>query len=183
MAKGRVFHPTGDGKLTQQHMLDSTDINKIMERHNRTGVLSGPGRPNGKAPQYLNLTGESFHEMLIRVQEAQGLFATFPSKIRKRFGNNPENLFRFLQDDRNLVEAAELGLVDLDSIPSERKAQLDLVDESDKVDYREFLRWKTRRRQQAADNDLVFGDEDAKSMPTSSDDEAQPRKSSKKRTS
>lgn len=182
----KVFHPTGGDKLTQQHQGDATNINKIMERHLRTGVLSGPGRPNGRQGQYLNMTGENYHEMLTRVQEAQGQFAAFPAKIRRRFSNNPENLLRFLQDDKNLAEAAELGLVDLDSLPPERKAQLeqmDLVKEADKEDYLEFQRWKQRRARDRQDfGDQFVGDE-ARDVPTNSDPEANPRKSAKKRTS
>lgn len=181
MGKGRVYQPSGGDKLTQQHFGDSTDINRIMEKFNRTGVLGTGAKQSGRKPIYLNLSGESYHEMLLRIQEAQGQFANFPAKVRKRFANNPENLLRFLGDDKNLAEAAELGLVDLDSIPAERKAQLDLVDEADKLDFHEFLRWKNRRRQAA--NDDPFSDANAKPMPTQSDDEAQPRKSSKNRTS
>lgn len=178
-------HPSGGIKLTQQHMEGVTDINKIMERHNRTGVF-GSGRPSGKPPQFLNMTGDSFHEMLIKVQEAQGVFAGFPGKIRKRFGNNPENMLRFMEDSSNLREAVALGLVDKEVLTPDQLAQMDLVQVSEEEERRQFEEWRQSRRtgRSAPGIDDPFDlDDDASSVPKNSDPEAQPRFSKKKRTS
>jgi len=170
------FHPVGGVKLTQQHMEGVTDINKIMERHNRTGVF-GSGRPNGRQPMFCDVSGDTFHEMLIKVQNIQGIFAGQPAKVRKRFGNNPENLLRFLENKENLAEAVELGLVDRDGLSKEDKAQLDLVDEAERKERIEFQQWRMSQRRNP------FDDEEATSVPVKADEEAQPSFRKKKRTS
>lgn len=175
MGKSRVFHPKSGNKLTQQHFADASDINKIVDRFNRTGLLGGPGRPSGRVPEFLNLTGDSFHEMLIRVEQARGAFNGLPAKIRRRFSNNPENLLRFIGDDKNIEEAIEMGFISKEDLSPERKQQLNLVDEAERIDRRAFEEWKARRE--------PFVDPDANPMPTDSDPEANPRKSRKSRTS
>lgn len=183
MSKGRIFHPQGGDKLTQQHMGDASDINHIMERHRRTGLLAGPGRPSGRKPNFGNISGESFHEMLVRLQTIQGEFSGLPAKIRRRFGNNPENLLHFLGDASNIEEAIELGLVDPDQLSPERKQQLNLVDQAEVKDREEFEEWKRTRRQQPPGNEGDPFEPEGKKRANASDPEAQPRFSKKNRTS
>lgn len=165
MGKGRVQHQTGGDKLTQQHFADAADINKIMHRHLAGGPLQGPGRPSGRKPMYMNLTGQSYHEMLCQVQEVQGQFAALPSKVRKRFANNPQRLVEFLEDPENLKEAMEIGLIQEEDLSEDKKAQLDLVRESDKKDREEFEAWKQSKERAKAragseDDDDPFEKED-----------------------
>lgn len=162
----KVVHPTGGGKLTQQHMAEAMDPNKIMERYNATGVLRS-AKPNGRQPMFIRMSGDSFHEMLVKVQEIQGQFSALPARVRKRFAHNPQNLLMFLEDDKNLAEAIELGLIDESNLPKEKRAQLDLVDESQEQDYREFQEWKKRK-----DAPQAGGEDDP--PPQRADDEAQP---------
>lgn len=159
-------HPVGGPKVTQQHMRDSTDINKIVDKYNRTGVLQS-GRASGRQPMFIRMDGLTFHEMLIRVQETQGQFAALPAKIRKRFANNPENLLRFLENKENLEEAIGLGLVDRESVDPEKLAQMDLVKETEAAEKAEFEEWKRSK---------------ANPVPAKADDEAQPSFQPKKRT-
>lgn len=162
----KVIHPNGGHKLTQQHMLDAVDPNKIMEKYHATGLLRS-GRQNGRQPMFLNMTGDSYHEMLVKVQEVQGQFSALPAKIRKRFSHNPANLLRFIQDKNNLEEAIELGLVSRDGLSDEMKDQLDLVDQADAEDYREFQEWKKR-------NNTAPPAREDEPAPSRADDEAQP---------
>lgn len=179
-------HPVGGDKLTQQHMEGVTDINKIMDRHMRTGVF-GSGRPNGRQPMFIEMTGDSYHEMLIKVQQAQGVFAAQPAKIRKRFGNNPENLFRFLEDRSNLREAIALGLVDETKIPAEERQQMDLVAASEEEERKQFEEWRRQqrslKRRSGEDDKDPFTESEANTMPRKADPESQPSFSRKKRTS
>jgi len=175
------FHPTGGPKLTQQHMAGSTDIHSIVERHRRTGVLQSTGKQSGRKPSFIHITGDTFHEMLIKVQQHQGQFAALPAKIRRRFANNPENLFRFLEDSKNLREAVALGLVDEEDITPERKAQMDLVEASEAEERVLFEKWRAERR--AAAGGGREASEEANPEPIRSDPEAQPSFSKKKRTS
>lgn len=168
----RVFHPHSDKKMVQSHMKDATDINRIYDKHLRTGgPLQGPGIPSNRQPRFIDMTGDTYHEMLCKIQEAQGVFSSYPGKLRRRFANNPENMLRFMQDPKNLPEAAKLGLIELDKLPDEVKEQLDLIDEADKADYAEFRRWKANRRVDKRGEDPF--EEDEPSAPKA-DPEAQP---------
>jgi len=179
----RVTHSVVPGSLTQKHMKESADINRIMAKVHSGGPLLGPGRPSGQEMHFGSLTGQSYHEMLIQVQQAQGAFAALPPRVRKRFANNPENLLSFMQDEKNLAEAVSLGLVDRESLSPEQRQQMDLVRESDERDKAEFAEWQRKKRASLGEPPWDEDAEaDANPVPSRSDDEANPRKSPKKRT-
>lgn len=151
----RVQHPTGGEKLTQQHFAAEANINTIMERHLRTGgPLLGPGKQSGRQPIFTELTGQTYHEMLCKIQEVQGTFAALPAKIRKRFANNPHQLIRFLEDSNNLNEAISLGLVQREDLPPEKIQQLDLAEEAEKADLEEFREWQRKKRAGSVEPEL-----------------------------
>lgn len=162
MSKAKVPHPTGGDKLTQQHHRDAVNINSIMEKHLKTGTQGtpprGPGRQTSRQPMFINLTGQSYHEMLCQVQEVQGAFAGLPSRVRRRFANNPEQLLKFLQDPENLPAAIELGLVQEEELPEDKKAQLDLVREAEAEDRRQFEEWKRNKRASGEEPELEQDD-------------------------
>lgn len=94
--------------LTQQHSKDECDINQILEKMAR-GIMPDHAR----TPQYGDFTSSAndYHDALNTVIAAQTAFDNLPAKLRARFNNDPENLLVFLQDNKNLSEARELGLV------------------------------------------------------------------------
>lgn len=94
--------------LTKQDAADECDINKIMARYEQTGVM-----PEGRRMyEYGEAISEfSYQESLNAVIAAEAEFAALPAKLRDRFGNDPEALFRFLDDPKNRDEAVALGLV------------------------------------------------------------------------
>jgi len=93
---------------TQQQFKDQVDVNKIMSKFKKTGVIN---HLNSKSGVYSDL-----HEIpdlasaLNTVAKAQTAFMELPSELRKKFGNDPENLIKYLQDDKNIAESVELGL-------------------------------------------------------------------------
>lgn len=97
----------GKGR-TKQSFKDECDINHIIKRFMKTGVLDFVAK---HAPQYGDVTGISFTMALDTVAKAQSLFADLPAKLRARFGNNPAEFFEFIQDDTNKEEAQRLGLL------------------------------------------------------------------------
>lgn len=140
----RVTHPVGGEKIVQQHFKDDTDINKIMERHLKTGAPPrGAGIPSNRQPRYTALNGKTYHEMLCQVQEVQGEFAGLPGKVRKRFANNPERLLEFLQDEKNLPEAVELGLIEEANLPPEKRPQTTMIQTVDPEQWRRFQEWQS----------------------------------------
>ena len=95
--------------LAQQHFKEECDINTILQKFNITGIL--PEAP--LSPRYGDFTGiGDYHTALNRVIAAQEEFEALPAQIRARFDNDPAQLIEFLQNDKNRLEAEELGLVE-----------------------------------------------------------------------
>lgn len=136
----RVVEPTGEKSETQQHFKDAQDIN-LMLRPYLPGEVP-QSNPSGRQPRFISLTGDSFHEMLIKVQEAQDEFNQLPARLRRRFHNNPEMLIRFCENPDNLPELVKAGIVHRDDLSDEHLAQLDLVEESERTQREEFEAWK-----------------------------------------
>lgn len=95
--------------MTKQSFADECDINKIMERYEKTGVMSEGRRMYefGEA-----ISEYSYQESLNAVLFADEQFSNLPARVRDRFGNDPVQLLKFLEDPKNRDEAIELGLVD-----------------------------------------------------------------------
>lgn len=105
--------------LTQQQFKDECDINKIMDRYLRTGVLSDPLDKRGtpKYGDYADLGNYMDH--MNKVVEANEMFEALPASIRKRFNNNPGDLIEFVMDENNRAEAELLGLIEKMEIKAE----------------------------------------------------------------
>lgn len=103
----RVATPVGVSR-TKQQFVEECDINTIMRRYQSTGIL--PGMERAAGARYIDCTGADYQEAMLLVASAKTAFAEMPAQIRDRFGNDPRRLMEFLEDDRNLEEARELGL-------------------------------------------------------------------------
>lgn len=107
--KSRVsisFEPEG---RTHQSFKDECDINVIMGRYLKTGVL--PENLNQLEARYLDVTELEYQSAMELVAGAKSLFEQMPSSIRNRFDNDPAKLLAFTQDDNNRLAAAEMGLL------------------------------------------------------------------------
>lgn len=106
--------PIGE-TLTQQQFKEDCDVNLIMEKYMKTGMM-----PQSVAPllegDFSNLP--SYAEALQTVIDAQDMFMEIPAKIRQRFDNNPQELMNFLADESNTEEAIKLGLKNPKVIPT-----------------------------------------------------------------
>ena len=104
----RVFVPmTGKPSMTQQQFREEVDINTIVERVRRSGVMP----PMTKQPYFLAMPSQSFQEMQNFLIDARTTFAALPSRVRDRFNNDPYQLVRFVEDSNNRDEAVKLGLI------------------------------------------------------------------------
>lgn len=98
-----------DATLTQQHQAEEADINNIIARFVRTGEMPSVSTRvplNEDVSEY-----GTYHEVLSAMKSAQARFYELPEAIRARFGDNPEELMQFLDEDENREEAEKLGLV------------------------------------------------------------------------
>ena len=104
------IHPGHDPiSLTKQSFKDETNINKIMEKFQRTGAIDHYAK---YAPNYDDATSDDLHTSLNIIADANSMFEELPSSIRKKFENNPQKFLDFVQDPKNLEEMRELGLAE-----------------------------------------------------------------------
>lgn len=103
----RVQHDFSRGGRTRQEFKAECDVNVLMRRYQRTGVL--PGDPS--AMRYGDFTVlPNFLEAMNTVARANEAFAALPAHVRKRFGNDPGEYVDFVSDPENIEEVRRLGL-------------------------------------------------------------------------
>lgn len=100
---------TGDPGFTVQADSDEADINKIIARFHKSGQLP----PTLRGEPFYGDVSEfgDLQESLIKIQEANDLFMSYPAELRERFENDPVKMVEFLSDESNRKEAEDLGLV------------------------------------------------------------------------
>lgn len=97
----------GPGR-THQEFRDECDINVLMRRYIKHGVLP-EGRSVGTYGDFSEV-GDYLEAQQI-LANATEQFASLPSTIRERFRNDPGEMLRFVADRGNLDEARKLGLL------------------------------------------------------------------------
>lgn len=116
-------HPVIDSKsLTQQQFKDEVDVNNITNRYLKTGLLGELS--NGRQPMFGDFTSRDFHAMQNAIVDIDQQFHSLPSRIRKRFDNDPYQLIRFTEKPENRAECLKLGLL----LPTEEELQDPFVD-------------------------------------------------------
>lgn len=119
----RLGHDNDQPSMTKQSFKDESDINVIMRRFQRDGVLPLPKAE----PRWEDFTSvDDYHASMNTVKAAEAAFADLPAYIRHAMGNSAENLLEFLSDEENREEAIELGL-----IPAESKSMPKVGDEAE----------------------------------------------------
>lgn len=93
---------------TKQAFKDECDINRIMRKYQKTGLISHI-REGGRWGEDVS-NAQDFQTSLNIVIAAQAAFAALPSDIRNKFGNDPKKLLAFIDDPKNEQELVTLGL-------------------------------------------------------------------------
>lgn len=111
----RVRQETGETSLTQQSLAAETDINAIMRKYEKTGVITHVARYAG---EYGDFSGvPDYKTGLERIMAADEMFASLPARIRDRFGNDPANFIEFATNPENLPELRKMGLAPEEAPP------------------------------------------------------------------
>jgi phage internal scaffolding protein len=96
-----------DASLTQQQFADEADINTIVNRFLKTGVLPTPNT----FPQYVDFEGVfDYQSAMNLVRAADESFLRMDAKVRARFNNSPQEFLEFFANPENVQEAIRLGL-------------------------------------------------------------------------
>lgn len=98
--------PVG-ASMTEQCHTQECDVNRIVNRYHKTGVL---GQQANKVLQYGFAPALDFRDALDLVRAAEAQFAAVPSDIRKRFDNNPATFLAFVENPANAEELVKMGL-------------------------------------------------------------------------
>jgi len=103
----RVQIDLSQGGRTHQSFKDECDINRIMARHKKTGII----RQTTERPQYGDFSNlPDYQEAMNTVIQADSMFAELNSEVRERFQNNPQKFLDFCDDPENQDEAIRLGI-------------------------------------------------------------------------
>jgi len=105
----RVSFETTGPSLTHQANAAECDINHIMQKYQKTGVLEHQNKFQGNYGDYTNVP-QDYHESMNAVLAANDMFMSLPSKIRRRFSNDAGQFLEFVSDQKNQSEMIELGL-------------------------------------------------------------------------
>jgi len=95
---------------TKQSMKEECDINGIMKRFEKTGVLVHVE----KRQAYFDdvSTVPDFAQAVAVVEKAREMFMSLPATIRREFDNDPASYVAFCADPANLDKMRELGIAD-----------------------------------------------------------------------
>lgn len=94
--------------LARQEFAEECDINGIMERYERTGVIT---HYSERAPEYLDLTdAPDLMTAMDVMQKAETAFMALPAKVRREFENDAVKFVEFASDASNLDKMREWGL-------------------------------------------------------------------------
>lgn len=99
----------GERSMTKQSFKDESDVNLIMARYLKTGILESQMR---QVPRYGDFTSaEDYHSCMNRVRAAEELFMRLPAKVRDYVDNDPKKLLELVFDPARVDECRELGLI------------------------------------------------------------------------
>lgn len=113
-----------DGKpqpgRTKQSFKEECDVNLIVAKAQKTGVLPMKGNPLygdfSEVPEY--------QEALETVRVAGDQFRGLPAHMRERFENDPAQFLRFVSDPSNAGEMAKLGLMKPEAVERVKAAKV-----------------------------------------------------------
>lgn len=104
----RVFAPLSGESRTKQAFKDECDINRILMKYQKTGLLTHVQTYGGR---YEDLPSNlDYQESLNAIIAAETAFMSLPSSLRLRFGNDPAEFLGFVSNPANSNELVELGL-------------------------------------------------------------------------
>lgn len=105
----RYITPTGSVSMTKQSHKDECDINLIIKRYQKTGIIQ---HITSQTPIYTDLPDTlDYQHSLAVLQEAEDAFATLPSVVREHFSNDPAAFLAAFSDPAQHAQLKEWGLL------------------------------------------------------------------------
>lgn len=94
--------------MTQQHMAADCDIKTIINRYDRTGILSSVAKGVARYGDYSEVN--EYREALDLVNDANASFMELPSEVRAYFDNDAGAFFETATDPNQIDVMRQLGL-------------------------------------------------------------------------
>jgi len=100
---------TGVVSMTKQSHKEECDVNNILEKYRKTGLMTHIKNGGAVYGDFSNIA--SYKEAVDSVRLASETFMQLPANIRKKFDNDPGVFLDFTSDPKNLDEMRKLGLL------------------------------------------------------------------------
>lgn len=95
--------------LTKQAFRDECNVNTIMQKYQKTGLLPHVNAHKGFYGDFTDV--QDYQTSLNQVMAAQDMFSELPSSIRIQFDNDPAKFLHFVGDPENRDQMREMGLL------------------------------------------------------------------------
>lgn len=102
---------------TQQHFRESVDINNILAKYRKTGIIEHVKRAKERYGDFSELA--EYGKNMDKVAKAQQSFEMLPAELRNQFQNNIPKFFEYIQKEENKEQCIKWGIFDA---PKEPKA-------------------------------------------------------------
>lgn len=105
----RPVYDNGGPSLTRTEFQEDCDINHLMARFEKTGVIS---HINQRQPIYADLSEmpDTLEEALAQLEAGKAAFMSLPAAVRREFDNDPVEFVAFAADPDNIDQLREWGL-------------------------------------------------------------------------
>lgn len=111
----RVTLDCGGLSVTRQEFKAECDINTIMARYYKTGVISHMATSQ---PRFIDFEEiPDFQSAMNMMIEAESAFMSLPATVRKEFDNDPAAFVQYASDKENLPKLREWGLAPPEKAP------------------------------------------------------------------
>ncbi len=90
-------------------MSDECDVNRIMARFEKTGLIEHVNEHQGQYGDYSEV--QDYQSSLDQVMGAKAMFASLPADLRTMFDNDPGKFLDFATNPENAQEMREMGLL------------------------------------------------------------------------
>lgn len=102
-----VIAMEGESK-TQQHFREVVDINNILARYRKTGIIDHVSRARERYGDLTELADYAVN--MDKVAKAKQAFEMLPAELRNQFNNSIPGFFSFIQDPKNKEKCIEWGI-------------------------------------------------------------------------
>lgn len=98
---------SGPGR-TQQHFKGEVDINNILAKYRKTGIIDHVKRAQARYGDFTML-GDYVGD-LDKVQKATQAFEQLPAELRNQFKNSIPGFFEFIKEEKNFDQCVKWGI-------------------------------------------------------------------------